>query len=195
MNKEITNWARACHSCQQNKIHRHNNTIPEHIPISEGRFDHIHVDIIEPLPNIKNYRYCVILIDRFTRWPEAAPVQDISADTVAILNGWIAHFGVPITITTDQEKQFESQLFNALTQMMGSQRKKILVYHLETNGIIERWHRSLKTAIHCHQDKNWIQASPLVLLGLRTSIKEDIKQNHLLHWQNYPDNIEMNRSS
>ncbi|KAK2577094.1 hypothetical protein KPH14_001013 [Odynerus spinipes] len=41
--------------------------------------------------------------------------------------------------------------------------------------MIERWHRSLKTSIMCHDDRNWVEALPIVLLGLRTSIKDDIK--------------------
>lgn len=41
--------------------------------------------------------------------------------------------------------------------------------------MIERWHRSLKVAIRCQESKNWLQALPVVLLGLQTSIKEDIK--------------------
>ncbi|XP_025261922.1 uncharacterized protein LOC112637135 [Camponotus floridanus] len=131
--------------------------------VPDTRFDHVHMDIIGPLPNIKGYRYCVTMIDRFTRWPEAVPVQDISADIVvdALFHTWIAHFGAPTTIITDQRTQFESQLTTA--------------YHPVSNGIIERWHRSLKTAIRCHESKNWLQALPVVLLGLRTSIKEDIK--------------------
>ncbi|XP_046144930.1 uncharacterized protein LOC123988532 [Osmia bicornis bicornis] len=40
--------------------------------------------------------------------------------------------------------------------------------------MIERWHRSLKAAIICHQNKNWVEILPTVLLGLRTSFKEDI---------------------
>lgn len=41
--------------------------------------------------------------------------------------------------------------------------------------MIERWHRSLKTAIKCHETKNWVETFPVVLLSLRTSYKEDIK--------------------
>ncbi|XP_011884065.1 PREDICTED: uncharacterized protein LOC105571204 [Vollenhovia emeryi] len=41
--------------------------------------------------------------------------------------------------------------------------------------MIERWHRSLKTAIKCHETQNWVGALPVVLLGLRSSYKEDIK--------------------
>ncbi|XP_076390586.1 uncharacterized protein LOC143265001 [Megachile rotundata] len=40
--------------------------------------------------------------------------------------------------------------------------------------MVERWHRSLKTAIMCHAKSNWVEILPTVLLGLRSSFKEDI---------------------
>ncbi|XP_076237122.1 uncharacterized protein LOC143180944 [Calliopsis andreniformis] len=41
--------------------------------------------------------------------------------------------------------------------------------------MIERWHRSLKTAIMCHNNPQWVDTLPTVLLGLRTSFKEDLQ--------------------
>ncbi|KOX76144.1 hypothetical protein WN51_11884 [Melipona quadrifasciata] len=38
--------------------------------------------------------------------------------------------------------------------------------------MIERWHRSLKTAIRCHENKNWLEVLPTVMLGLRNSCTE-----------------------
>lgn len=50
-----------------------------------------------------------------------------------------------------------------------------MAYHPSANGMIERWHRTLKTAIMCHDRAEWTDTLPTVLLGLRTSIKDDIK--------------------
>jgi cleavage and polyadenylation specificity factor subunit 1 len=44
-------------------------------------------------------------------------------------------------------------------------------------AIVERLHRSLKTAIMCHADEKWTEALPLVLLGIRTAYKKDLKSS------------------
>lgn len=41
--------------------------------------------------------------------------------------------------------------------------------------MIERWHRSLKASIMCQEESEWTEFLPMVLLGLRSSYKEDIK--------------------
>jgi len=70
--------------------------------------------------------------------------------------------------------QFESQIFGALNNLFGIHRIRTTTYHPQSNGMIERWHRSLKTAIKCHEYQEWTDVLPTVLLGLRTAIKEDL---------------------
>ncbi|XP_011258800.2 uncharacterized protein LOC105252873 [Camponotus floridanus] len=48
-------------------------------------------------------------------------------------------------------------------------------YHPASNGMVERFHRSLKSAIRCYATIEWIDVLPTVLLGLRASVKEDLK--------------------
>lgn len=117
------------------------------------------------------------VIDRFTRWPEVIPTTDITAETTckALINGWIARFGCPITITTDQGRNFESNLFNHLTQILGTNRIHSTSYHAQSNGMIERFHRHLKSALMAHDQAKWTETLPVVLLGIRSAIKPDIK--------------------
>lgn len=175
MNKDIVSWARSCIQCQRAKIHRHQKNAPAKFDIPDQRFDHIHMDLIV-MPLQDNYRYCLTIIDRFSRWPEAIPLKDMTADTVAtaFFNTWVSRYGAPKTITTDQGSQFESELFKALTNMLGSKRIRTSPYHPAANGLIERWHRSLKAALMCQQTAAWTEILPTVLLGLRTSFKEDL---------------------
>ena len=49
-------------------------------------------------------------------------------------------------------------------------------YHPIANGIIERFHRQLKASLKAKSDSNmWTDPLPIVLLGLRSSYKEDLQ--------------------
>ncbi|GFW34057.1 integrase catalytic domain-containing protein [Trichonephila clavipes] len=47
-------------------------------------------------------------------------------------------------------------------------------YHPQANRMIEELHRPLKSAIKCHATERWTEVLPIILQGLRASLKEDI---------------------
>ncbi|KAL7724971.1 hypothetical protein ACLKA6_009760 [Drosophila palustris] len=61
-----------------------------------------------------------------------------------------------------------------LMRILGIKHLRTTAYHPESNGLVERWHRTLKAAIKCHMTNDWCDVLPLMLLGLRATWKEDL---------------------
>ncbi|XP_050440014.1 uncharacterized protein LOC126845402 [Adelges cooleyi] len=124
----------------------------------------------------KGNTYCLIVVDRFSRWPDAFSIPDIKTETViqALFAGWIARHGAPDYVTTDQGGQFESTAFNKFAAALGAKRIRTTAYHPTANGLVERLHRPLKAAIRANETERWVEVLPLILLGFRASIKEDL---------------------
>lgn len=118
--------------------------------------------------------YCLTCIDSYTSWPEVFPIPDIKTDTIAevFYSGWVARFGVPNKIITDQGRQFKSSLITSLTNLLGIHRARTTPYHPQTNGKIERFHRTLKQSIKAHDRSDWTTILPTILLGLRCVLKD-----------------------
>ena len=177
INSDVRRWTRSCIQCQRGKVQRHTTAPLNIFPTPDARFDVIHIDLVGPLPPSRGFAYLLTCVDRFTRWPEAIPLTDITAETVAqaFLSGWISQFGVPSTIITDRGRQFESQLWNNLMSLIGSKRARTTAYHPQTNGMVERFHRQLKAALKAQPNPDaWMDTLPLILLGIRTALKEDL---------------------
>ncbi|XP_014215682.1 uncharacterized protein LOC106644596 [Copidosoma floridanum] len=80
----------------------------------------------------------------------------------------------PIFITSDRGAQFESALFQELTRIIGATHVKTTAYYPQLNGMIECLHRTLKAVLKC-STLPWVNELHSVLLGLRTTYKEDLK--------------------
>ena len=113
MQKQIGLRAKQCIACQSSKIHMHTKAPLEMFNVPPRRFEHIHVDLMGPLPPSNGFTHLFTIIDRFSRWPKAIPLNDTPSASCAhaFLSQWVARFGVPRDILSDRGPQFTSQRY------------------------------------------------------------------------------------
>lgn len=178
MRKQVGIWAHQCVACQASKIHQHTKAPLYTFEVPQRRFDHINIDLVGPLPPSKGYTYLLTIVDRFTRWPEAIPMTHTDSESCAwaLISNWIARFGLPSGITSYHGPQFTSVVWAEVIRLLGISHHLTTAYHPQVNGLVERFHRHLKSVLRARlAGPNWADVLPWVLLGIRTTPKEDLK--------------------
>ncbi|GFX72042.1 retrovirus-related Pol polyprotein from transposon 412 [Trichonephila clavipes] len=80
-------------------------------------FERIAFEILGPLPRSADGNNSILVVmDYFTKWPEAYPIPDQEASTVAevLVQRWISRFGVPVQLHSDQGRNFDSAVCKRL---------------------------------------------------------------------------------
>jgi len=168
---DVKRWCQECEPCQKCKVGRHVKRPLSELPCPSQRFTNVHIDIVGPLEqgcDGTNLRYIVTMVDSYTRWMEAVPVAEITAEVVCkvFIYHWVSRFGPPLVIISDRGKQFCSELLTNFTEHLGVNQIRTSGYNPKANGIVERMHRTLKAALRA-RGGNWLNELPIALLGMR----------------------------
>ncbi|VDP02202.1 unnamed protein product [Schistosoma margrebowiei] len=83
MNRDVKEWARFCVSCQKSKVIKHNKCPLGSFKPPVARFDHVHLDLVGPLPDSNECSHLLSCVDDFIRRPKAVPIKGITTETVA----------------------------------------------------------------------------------------------------------------
>ena len=122
-------------------------------------------------------RYVFVIVDCFTRWTEAFPLPDKTAQSVAdaLFNQVFCRFGMPAVIHSDQGREFENKILQELCLLGGSHKTKTTPYHPESDGMVERFNRTLLMMLAMFAGKNrddWDDLLPAVMMAYRSSVHE-----------------------
>ena len=124
MYREILDYQRTCYPCQRASNHR-----PRPPPL--GKFppfpepsiwSRVHLDFLGPLRESHNKdKYILLVMDAFSKWPEAFALPSCDAITVAqvLYKEIFTRYGSPNVIITDRGQCFVSHLVKALCALFG----------------------------------------------------------------------------
>ena len=107
------------------------------------------------------------------KWPEAKAIPNKEAVTVAkfIFEEIICRHGCPKILQSDQGTEFTAQIIKELTDKFRIQHKYSSSYHPQTNGIVERFNRTLSTTLQkltINLEEEWDKHIPAALFAYRT---------------------------
>jgi hypothetical protein len=172
MGDDIKNYIQACQTCQ--KFGGTRRKEPLH-PIRVGQpYDRVGIDLVGPLPvTQRNNRYIIVMTEYLTKWPEAKPIPNKNAETIAshFHEEIICRHGCPKELLSDQGTEFCNQIVNALCQLHGIRHTLSSAYHPQTNGLVERFNQTLcKSLAKISHERNtdWDLLIPSVLFAYRT---------------------------
>lgn len=175
MTSDIQRWCDTCIVCATINQGRPGRTKLCRPEPPKGLWEFLQLDFIGPLPTAKGgYRYCLVIIDKFSKWVDAIPTRNNNANTVArvLANQILPLWGAPIQIESDQGSHFTGQIMKTICKMLNIKQRFHVPYRPQSSGMVERVNRSIKESIskHISQHKNrWTDALPTVLTTLRAT--------------------------
>ena len=88
----------------------------------------IAVDIAGPFLATKDAnKHIMIISHSFSKWPKAYAITNQEATTVArvLVDNWICTFGVPMAMHSNPGRNFESKLFQRVTELLGMRKTRL----------------------------------------------------------------------
>ncbi|XP_063868206.1 uncharacterized protein LOC135104608 [Scylla paramamosain] len=178
MRSDVIEWCRACDVCSGKKGPTRKNRAPLQVYSVGAPMERVAVDIagLLPLTPRGNWYICVVM-DYFTKWPEAYALPNHEAETVAgvLVNEFFTRFGVPAELHSDQGRKFESQMFRECCELLGTRKIQTTPLHPQSDGMVERFNRTLaqQLAKYCEEDQgDWDVKLPAMLMAYRSAVHE-----------------------
>ena len=168
---DVREYILSCDKCKAYNKHTHKPAPLHTKPVITEPFDEIALDIIGPLPRSRHgYRFALTAICMASRWPEVYPLKDTKAENITnALVEFLARNGIPSKILTDQGSQFTSEVMAQTCQMLGITHITTIPYRPQGNGILERFHGTLKPLLAkvTSTKLDWVQLLPMALSAIR----------------------------
>ncbi|KAK7109283.1 hypothetical protein V1264_013350 [Littorina saxatilis] len=143
-------------------------------------FKRVAVDIVGPIIPMSETKsqYILVMMDYATRYPEATPLKNIRAETVAnaLWEMW-TRLGIPDEIITDQGTQFTSDLMKEVNKFLMIKHKMTAPFHPQANGLVERFNGTLKSMLKklaIEQPRLWDTFIPALLFAYREAPQESM---------------------
>ena len=175
MYADVEQYVASCEKCQVAKRPMHKHATPlKPLPVT-STFERWHMDILGPLTVSTapgKYKYILLLVDSFSKWPEAFPLKTQEAREIAdiLYTHILTRYGSMGSILSDRGRNFMSKLVQALCELFEVKRHHTSPYHPQTNSVCERTNSTIGQALRalCNKNQqNWPDVLPGIMMSFR----------------------------
>ncbi|KAM3868478.1 gypsy retrotransposon integrase-like protein 1 [Diretmus argenteus] len=177
--KDVVDWIKVCETCQHTE--RNKNMARTVRPIKvDAPWDIVGIDVIGPFPETQQGNTSVIIIiDYFSKWVEAFPIQKTDAHSVArCISKSIYRYGAPKTIVCTQTVDFCDEVTKQLCERWSIVQSVSPLDQPQLNPLHDRTSSTLKEAIAqmvTEKQAEWDDFLDPVLFLFRTSTNPTTK--------------------
>ena len=200
MDRDVRDACKKCPTCQQFKT---SDKKYGHLPEKKAEahpWEILSVDLIGPY-KIQQRKgkdkilWCVTMIDPATGWFEIAECPDKEANTIANLveQTWLTRYPWPNILNFDKGKEFMGEFAKMIENDYGIKRKGSSVRNPQSNGIIERVHKTIGNMIRTFNLDNLEVTNPFC--GILAATMFAIRATHHTTLQASPSQLVFGRDA
>jgi len=173
MRKSIEDFVNSCDLCQRRKGIREFVAPLGEVEEPTAPFQLVSLDITGPyVTTARGNKYLLTFIDHFTKYVEAFPIPDQTAETCARIYATqiVTRHGTVSQLITDKGRYFMSTFFQEICKILGIRTSRTTSYHTQSNSSIERWHSSLHFGLSHYinsANNNWDTLTLFYLMSYR----------------------------
>ena len=150
-----------CSVCQRiKKKSKVSNTLLKPLKQADQIFERVHLDLFGPLKTHTGKSYVMTIVDSFSKYARFIVIPDKKAQTVAdnFFNHWVAIFGSPLSILTDQGTDFKTETLSKICDYLQIDKRIISTKHPQANSQAEVLNKKLTKyfkAMETEGEKDW----------------------------------------
>ena len=123
----------------------------------------------------KGHKYILVVCDYFTKYTKTYPLADKTVRSVAdaLMDKWLPTYRFPLFFHSDQGKEFDNTMVHKLSELLGTVKTKTTPYHPRSNGLVERFNRTLLAMLAMfvsREHDNWDDLLPFMMLAYNTTV-------------------------
>ena len=178
--KHLYKYISTCVTCQRRNLQKVKSPLQD-TEIPPYPFAKVSVDLSGPYPTtLSGNKYIVSFMDIFSGWPEAFPVPDKSASTVAhlLLEEIIPRYSCPLALLSDNGGEFVNKILKEVVETQNIHHITTTVYRPQSNAKVERFHRTLHDVLSkkiADNEQTWDLFLNQTLAAIRFNINESSK--------------------